>query len=181
MAKAENSLHADWIFTNAVVWVGDEAETSATALAVKGGYILAVGQEAEVMAYAGSHTEVEDLRGSFVMPGFIDSHTHAPGTALSDLYDVSLYTCKTPEACLRAVRRFMRDYPEAQEIRGAGWDIAGFTDKELIHGPRKARLDEISTVIPIILRSYDGHSVWMNSAAFARYGITPRTPILRAA
>ncbi|NCB29763.1 MAG: amidohydrolase, partial [Clostridia bacterium] len=57
----------------------------------------------------------------------------------------------------------------------AGWDISGFTDKELIHGPRKARLDEISEVIPIALRSYDGHSVWMNTAAFARYGITPRT------
>ncbi len=176
MAKAENILQADWIFTNAAVWVSDAAETVATALAVKGGHILAVGSDAEVLAYAGRHTEVEDLRGRFVMPGFIDSHTHAPGTALSDLYDVSLYTCKTPEACLRAVRRFMRDYPEAGEIRGAGWDIAGFTDKELIHGPRKARLDELSATLPIILRSYDGHSVWMNSAAFARYGITRRTP-----
>lgn len=176
MAKGGNNLRADWIFTNAAVWVGDAAESVATALAVKGGRILAVGSDAEVLTHAGRNTEVEDLRGRFVMPGFIDSHTHAPGTALSDLYDVSLYTCKTPEACLRAVRRFIRDYPEAEEIRGAGWDIAGFTDKELIHGPRKARLDEISTAHPIILRSYDGHSVWLNSAAFARYGITPRTP-----
>jgi len=128
------------------------------------------------MAFAGRNTEVEDLRGCFVMPGFIDSHTHAPGTALSDLYDVSLYACKSPEACLRAVRRFMRDFPDAEEIRGAGWDIAGFTDKELIHGPRKSRLDEVSEVLPIILRSYDGHMVWLNSAAFSRYGITPRTP-----
>ena len=176
LAKAENNLHAEWIFTNAVVWVGDAAETAGTALAVKNGHILAVGSDAAVMAYAGCDTEVEDLRGCFVMPGFIDSHTHAPGTALSDLYDVSLYTCKTPEACLRAVRRFMRENPEAEEIRGAGWDIAGFTDKELIHGPRKARLDEISAVLPIILSSYDGHTVWLNSAAFARYGITPRTP-----
>lgn len=128
------------------------------------------------MAYAGRSTEVEDLRGAFVMPAFIDSHTHAPGTALTDLYDVSLYACRTPEACLRAVRRFIRECPEAEEVRGAGWDIAGFTDKELIHGPRKARLDEVSDVLPIILRSYDGHTVWMNSAAFSRYGITPLTP-----
>jgi predicted amidohydrolase YtcJ len=176
LAKAGKILHADWIFTNADVWVGDEAATPASAFAVKNGSILAVGSDAEVLAYAGRHTEVEDLRGLFVMPGFLDSHMHAPGTALSDLYDVSLYTCKTPEACLRAVRRFIRNHPEAAEIRGAGWDIAGFTDKELIHGPRKARLDEISAVLPIILQSYDGHSVWMNSAAFARHGITSRTP-----
>ncbi len=176
MARNRPEGQADWIFTNAVVWTGDAEGTVASALAVKGGCVVAVGPDAAVMAYAGRTTEVEDLRGCFVMPGFIDSHTHAPGTALSDLYDVSLYACKTPEACLRAVRRFMRDFPEAEEIRGAGWDIAGFTDKELIHGPRKARLDEVSEVLPIILRSYDGHMVWLNSAALARYGLTPRTP-----
>ena len=176
MARTDHARQADWIFTNAVVWVGDGTQCVATALAVKGGRICAVGSDSEVLAYAGPDTESEDLRGCFVMPGFIDSHSHAPGTALSDLYDVSLYTCKTPEACIRAIRRFIRDYPEAEEIRGAGWDIAGFTDKELIHGPRKARLDEISNEIPIILRSYDGHTVWLNSAAFSRYAITTHTP-----
>ena len=176
MARTDQARLADWIFTNAIIWVGDAAESVGDALAVKGGRIVAVGTEAKVMACAGRDTEVEDLRGAFVMPGFLDSHTHAPGSALSDLYDVSLYACKTPEACLRAVRRYIRDNPAADEVRGAGWDIAGFTDKELIHGPRKARLDEVSTVLPIVLRSYDGHMVWMNSAAFARHGITPLTP-----
>ena len=176
MANKKQACLADWIFTNAVIWIGDAAERGVTALAVKGTRVLAVGSDTAISSYAGRGTEVEDLRGAFVMPGFIDSHAHAPGTALSDLYDVSLYTCKTPESCLRAVRRFIRDNPEAEEVRGAGWDIAGFTDKELIHGPRKMRLDEVSSVLPIILRSYDGHTVWMNSAGFARYGITPLTP-----
>ena len=176
MAWNRHNGHADWIFTNAIVWVGDAEGKVASALAVKSGRIAAVGSDDEVMAYAGRMTEVENLRGCFVMPGFIDSHTHAPGTALSDLYDVSLYACKTPEACLCAVRRYIRDFPEAEEIRGAGWDISGFTDKELIHGPRKSRLDEVSEVLPIILQSYDGHTVWLNSAALVRYGITPRTP-----
>jgi len=167
---------ADWIYTGATVWIGDAEGRVASALAVKDGRVLAAGSDAEVLRFAGRGTEVEDLRGAFVMPGFLDSHTHAPGTALPDLYDVSLYACKSPDACLRAVRRFIREHPEADEVRGAGWDIAGFTDKELIHGPRKARLDEVSANRPIILRSYDGHSLWLNSAAFARYGITPRTP-----
>ncbi len=174
--KSERDKRAEWIFTNATVWVGDPAGSVVSALAVGDGRILAAGSDDEVLALAGRGTEVEDLRGAFVMPGFIDSHTHAPGTALADLYDVSLYTCKTPEACLRALKRFIREHPRAGEIRGAGWDIAGFTDKELIHGPRKARLDEVSAEVPIILRSSDGHTVWLNSAAFARYGITARTP-----
>lgn len=176
MAKTVRNLQADWVFTHAAMWAGDAAGTVASAFAVRDGRIVAVGNDRDVAPFVGRRTEIEDLRGRFVMPGFIDSHTHAPGTALSDLYDVSLYTCKTPEACLRAVRRYLRDFPEVEEVRGAGWDIAGFTDKELIHGPRRARLDEISATIPIALRSYDGHSVWLNGAAFARYGITPRTP-----
>jgi predicted amidohydrolase YtcJ len=173
---SKQAFTADWIYTGATVWIGDADHRTSAALAVKDGRILAAGSETEVLRFAGPATEVEDLRGAFVMPGFLDSHTHAPGTALPDLYEVSLYTCKSPEACLRAVRRFIREHPEADEVRGAGWDIAGFTDKELIHGPRKARLDELSDVRPIILRSYDGHALWLNSAAFARYGITPRTP-----
>lgn len=175
LAKAAHSLEADWVFTNAVVWAGDAAGSDATAFAVKDGRIVSVGSERDVAPVVGRGTEVEDLRGRFVMPGFIDSHVHAPGTALSDLYEVSLYTCRTPESCLRAVRRYLRDFPEADDVRGAGWDIAGFTDKELIHGPRKSRLDEVSETVPIALRSSDGHSVWMNSAGFARCGITSRT------
>ena len=176
MSFTKQAFEADWIYAGATVWIGDAENRTSAALAVKDGRILAAGSETEVLRFAGPATEVEDLRGAFVMPGFLDSHTHAPGTALPDLYEVSLYTCKSPEACLRAVRRFIREHPEADEVRGAGWDIAGFTDKELIHGPRKARLDELSDVRPIILRSYDGHALWLNSAAFARYGITPRTP-----
>jgi len=175
LVRTDVARHADWIFTNAIIW-GHRSPGGATALAVKDGRIWSVGSDDEVLVCAGPNTEVEDLHGLFVMPGFIDSHTHAPGTALSDLYDVSLYSCKTPEACVRAVRRYLREFPDSEEIRGAGWDIAGFTDKELLHGPRKARLDEISTEVPIILRSYDGHTLWMNSAAFMRYGITPLTP-----
>ncbi len=172
----QQTCAADWIYTGAIVWVGDAKNRIATALAVKDGRVLAVGNEVDVLRFAGRTTEIENLHGSFVMPGFLDSHTHAPGTALPDLYDVSLYACKSPEACLHAVRQFICEHPEANEVRGAGWDIAGFTDKELIHGPRKARLDEVLSTHPIILRSYDGHALWLNSAAFARYGITPRTP-----
>lgn len=176
MANGRTIRSADWIFTHATVWTGDEAGLDAEAFAVRDGRVLAVGSNEDVLAFAGKRTEVEDLRGRFVMPGFVDSHAHAPGTALPDLYDVSLYVCKTPDACLRAVRRYLHDFPDADEVRGAGWDISGFTDKELIHGPRRSRLDEVSATVPIALSSYDAHTVWMNSAAFARYGITSHTP-----
>lgn len=176
MGSAKQAVTADWIYTGATVWIGDAENRTAAALAVKDGRVLATGSKEAVLRFAGPNTEIEDLRGAFVMPGFLDSHTHAPGTALADLYEVSLYTCKSPDDCLQAVRRFMREQPDADEVRGAGWDIAGFTDKELIHGPRKARLDALSEDRAIILRSYDGHALWLNSAAFARYGITPRTP-----
>jgi len=176
LSQSRESRFADAVFVNARIWVGDGSGSVVSGLAVRDGRILAAGSDDDVVRMARRPSDVEDLGGAFVMPGFIDSHTHAPGTALADLYDVSLYTCKSPDSVLRAVRKFIRENPDSEEVRGAGWDIAGFSDKELVHGPRKGRLDDVSSTLPIILQSYDGHTLWLNSAAFTRYGITSRTP-----
>ena len=101
MGSAKQAVTADWIYTGATVWIGDAENRTAAALAVKDGRVLATGSKEAVLRFAGPNTEIEDLRGAFVMPGFLDSHTHAPGTALADLYEVSLYTCKSPDDCLQ--------------------------------------------------------------------------------
>src|ERR1043165_1007225 len=67
---------ADLIFTNATVWTVDPARPRAQAVAVLDGKILAVGAQNEMKAYTSSRTTVIDLKGKFVLPGFIDDHTH---------------------------------------------------------------------------------------------------------
>ena len=78
MRPADTSLFAaDAIYVNGKVVTVDPHDSVASALAVKGDRILAVGSDAEMREFAGSSTEVVDLAGKTVLPGINDSHMHA--------------------------------------------------------------------------------------------------------
>ena len=77
MRFSKQAFTADWIYTGATIWIGDAKGQTATAMAVKDGRILATGSETEVLRFVGPATEVEDLRGAFVMPGFLFAHARA--------------------------------------------------------------------------------------------------------
>ena len=81
---------ADLIVTNAHIITVDAADTIAQSLAVQGNRILAVGSNAEVMALRGPGTEVMDVGGRTVLPGFIDGHTHVEGMALVETFSLNI-------------------------------------------------------------------------------------------
>ena len=120
--------------------------------------------------------KVIDLKGSPVIPGLIDSHIHPPGTSLVDLYEVSLYGLTSVEECKNAIRCFIKNNKGIDVVYGRGWSLGIFEGEELSKGPKKEHLDEVSTEIPIILRAYDGHTLWLNSKAFEKFGIDKNTP-----
>ena len=66
-------MKVDKIIKNAKIFTADKTNPEATALAVKDGKFIYVGDEAGLSAYEG---EVTDLGGKFIMPGIIDSHVH---------------------------------------------------------------------------------------------------------
>ena len=124
----------------------------------------------------GNSLKVIDLKGKSVLPGFIDSHIHPPGTSLVDLYEVSLYGLSSIEECKEAIRCFMEKNKGIDAVYGRGWSLGIFEGEELSKGPKKEHLDEVSREIPIILRAYDGHTLWLNSKAFEKFGIDGNTP-----
>ncbi|WP_245580380.1 amidohydrolase [Arthrobacter castelli] len=139
------------------------------AVAIKDGLIVAIGMP-DVEAWKGRATEIVDLNGQFLLPGFQDAHIHptAGGLAqlrcdLSGMHDRSEY--------LDAIGEYAKSNPSAPSIQGAGWygDVFedGFPDKSL--------LDAIEQHRPIVLNSHDGHGVWANSEALQRAGITRDT------
>src|SRR5262250_2463821 len=77
-ARPEDSTEAvaDTIYTNGEVITVNDAQPSAEAVAVKDGKILAVGARDEVMRRQGPSTEVVDLKGRTMVPGFVDGHSH---------------------------------------------------------------------------------------------------------
>jgi predicted amidohydrolase YtcJ len=159
---------ADRIFVNGVVWTG--TGKVAEALAVRSGKLLGVGSSAEVRKLAEKHTDVVDLKGRFVVPGFNDAHLHFLSGALA-ARELDLSLAETPEAVEKAVSSYASTKKDAPWIEGRGWSYGAFPGGL----PDKALLDRAVPDRAAYMTSYDGHTGWCNSAALLAAGITRLT------
>ena len=165
---------ADQVWTNGVIFTVDEKNSFAEAVAAKNGVIVYVGSAEGALPYIGDQTKVVDLEGRMMLPGMTDSHIHAPGAALCQLYQIALNGVLTEEATMASLEKYVAEHPDLEIYYGSGFSVGAFSGEEVARGPRKERLDAISDK-PIIITSYDCHSCWLNSAAFAYFGITRET------
>ena len=170
----DTSATADKVWTNGVIYTADEADTFAEAVAVKDGTIIFVGSAKDAEGYIGKDTEVVDLAGKMMLPGMTDSHLHPPGTMYAELFNINLNGVLTEEDTMRIIEEYVAANPDMEVYYGDGFSVGAFSGEEVSKGPKKERLDAISDK-PIIIGSYDGHSAWLNSAAFEYCGITKDT------
>lgn len=139
-------------------------------MAVTGDRITAVGRE-EVHDLAGPRTEVVDLAGRLLLPGFQDAHVH-PVPAGLELTQCDLTGAKTADETLAAVRAYADAHPEREWITGGGWSMEAFEGGT----PTKELLDAVAPDRPVYLPNRDHHGAWVNSRALALAGITRDTP-----
>jgi len=170
------AVEADAVLLNGVIHTANANDTTVKALAIKDGKILALGSSGEMEIYIGSGTEVTDLAGKMALPGMIDSHLHPPGNALVELYNIYLSQQDDKDTILAKAAKFISANPGLDAYYGSGWSVGVFEGEEIIRGPKKEHLDAISPDKPVILTSYDGHSIWANSKALEIAGITKDTP-----
>ncbi|MFG2779610.1 amidohydrolase [Streptomyces prunicolor] len=161
-------MHADLLFTNGPV-LTPEGRT-ATAVAVTGDRITAVGH-AEVHELAGPRTQVVDLAGRLLLPGFQDAHVH-PVPAGLELTQCDLTRAKTAEDTVAAVRAYADAHPEREWITGGGWSMEAFEGGT----PTKELLDSVVPDRPVYLPNRDHHGAWVNSRALQLAGITKDMP-----
>ncbi|MET9386746.1 amidohydrolase [Streptomyces sp. NPDC002928] len=161
-------MHADLLFTGGPV-LTPEGRT-ATAAAVTGDRITAVGH-AEAHDLAGPRTEVVDLAGRLLLPGFQDAHVH-PVPAGLELSQCDLTGTRTADDTLAAVRAYAQAHPEREWILGGGWSMEAFEGGM----PTKELLDAAVPDRPVYLPNRDHHGAWVNSRALALAGITRDTP-----
>ena len=162
-----NHEPVDTIYTNGVLWTGDPSKPTAEALAVKGEYIAAVGSNTEILKSKGSSTQVVDLKGRFVTPGFNDAHLHflvRPEVELNESDDLKTIQKK--------LRDFVAAHPDSTWILGRGWGYTSFPDRK----PHRRYLDEIVKDRPVRLSERDGHMLVLNSKALELSHITRKTP-----
>lgn len=164
-------IHADLVLNNGVVYTADGEGRKAEAVAVSKDRIVCVGSDHEMKPFIGSNTEVIDLAGRTVLPGFHDAHLH-PVLGGLDFNGCSLAGIETLESCLDTIRTYARSHPELPVIRGSGWIHDGFPPQ----GPDRIHLDRIVPDRPVMLKAVDGHSLWVNSMVLEAAGITGSTP-----
>ncbi len=163
------------VIINAKVYTMNKYNEIKEAIVIKDSKIMYVGDNIKAKDYINSVTQVIDAKGKIVLPGFIDSHIHPPGTALTELYEVSLYELNNIQDYKDKIKEFINNNDDLDIVYGKGWSLGNFEGEELAKGPKKEHLDEISKDIPIVLRSYDGHMLWLNSKAFEQFNITKYT------
>jgi predicted amidohydrolase YtcJ len=161
---------ADYALINGRVYTMNEKQPWADAVAVEGNKIIYVGDAAGLRDVIGFGTEVIDLDGKMVMPGFLDGHFHPLSGALF-ARGAQLQTDDMDDMVNR-IRTYAEENPDADVITGFGWRTGMYPDGFLT----KETLDAIESERPIYLWAIDGHGAWVNSKALELAGVDKDTP-----
>ncbi len=167
------------IYTNGEVITVNDAQPSAEAVAVKDGKILAVGAREDVMRYQGPSTEVVDLKGRTMVPGFVDGHSHIcdygalwgyPTLSPPPVDDV-----KSINDIIVKMRRFIHEkkIPRGVAVFGNGYDDSMLAEKR---HPAKEDLDRVSTEHPVVIVHASGHLGSANTLALEKVGFVSGAP-----
>ena len=163
---------ADIVFRNGSIYTVDVNRSWADAVAIRDGRIVYVGANAGAEPLVGPSTQVVDLEGRMMLPGFQDVHIHPIGGGI-EAQACNLNGLATLEEYIATIATCAEENPDEPWITGGGWSMAVFgpganASAELI--------DEVVPDRPVMLTSADGHSAWVNSKALEIAGITADTP-----
>ena len=158
---------ADLLVYNAAIYTVDSSFTTAEAMAVKDGKIVAVGNTTELESKY-EPKEKLDVQGKFIYPGFIDAHTHFFGYGNS-LQIADLAGTESWEAILEVLKKFAATHREGW-LLGRGWDQ---NDWPVETFPTNEKLDELFPDRPVLLSRIDGHAAIANTKALELAGLKP--------
>jgi len=163
--------HADTVFVGGTIFTAGWQASAPAAVAVIDGRIAAIGADEEIRALAGPTTEVVDITGRLLLPGFQDAHVH-PILGGVELLQCDLSDAVDAADCIRLVNEYAAANPDAEWILGGGWSMDFFPGGT----PTSALLDAVVADRPVLLMNRDHHGSWVNSRALALGGITASTP-----
>jgi len=169
-------IYADSVILNGNIITLDIKNTIATDAAILNGKIIALGNKSEIEKYIDNKTEVINLLGKTVIPGFIDSHSHF----LSEGSYRIIFTDLSEEAGIKSITDIQRVLSEKAKNTPRGEWIFGYQEddsklEEKRH-PTRWDLDNISTNHPILITTVGGHFWIVNSYVLEKAGVTKNTP-----
>ncbi|GAA4360040.1 amidohydrolase [Paeniglutamicibacter cryotolerans] len=163
---------ADLVLKNGTIETMDEGERRVSALAVRNGRILAVGEAAE--AAIGAGTRVIDLEGAFVMPGLQDVHNHHMLAGQLDLFELDKPPTLSLDGFLAAIAEYSATLAADAWVVGGSWGSGLLNELNTVDA--LARLDAATGGRPALFKDDSKHNRWANTRALDLAGITAETP-----
>jgi hypothetical protein len=162
--------NADLVVTNGRIHTMNGNQPQASAIAVKNGRIVAVGDAAAVGPLTGSDTRVVDLKGATVTPGIVDVHTHMMMGGQAELFELRINPTSSFDTLIKRLKETAANTPEG------GWIIGGQWGSDLLPklntAESLAALDAATAGRPVMLRDDTYHNRWVNSEAMRRAGVS---------
>lgn len=172
-SACNNKETADIVFKNGTIYTVDNQQSMAEAVAVKDGMILAIGSSKDISAYEGRETEVIDLAGKTMTPGFIESHGHLMGIGYNKL-ELDLMHVKTYDELVEKVAEAVEKAEPGDWITGRGWHQSKWieTPDKVVKGfQTHEQMSAVSPDNPVYLRHASGHATFANAKAMELAGV----------
>ena len=160
---------ADAVFINAKIYTVNDSQPWAEALAIKDGKIVYVGDTASAKQHIDENTEVRDLEGKMVLPGFVSGHDHLVASNWTKA-GVNLFPAKSKEETLQLIKEHADANPDDEFLYGYGWNYTTYGGR-----PTAAEMDAVTPNHKAILFDFTIHDAWLNSALMEAGGIDKNT------
>ena len=191
IAPGAYAQHADFVVRNGTIWTVDDDNPQAEAVAVLDGHFIYVGSNSGVEQHVGPDTEVIDLDGAFVTPGFYDNHVHFESTGRL-LYGLNLLDVSDEENFIERIRDVHERYAPGTWITGGDWSAyetwaegavaeAGHeVNRDDLYGnlflPDKNMIDGFTASRPVLVNRFDRKVYLANTLALEMAGIRRGQP-----
>ncbi len=162
----------DMILYGGPIYTGLDNDPTTDAVAVEEGVIVSTGNRELLLMAADHKTEIIDLKGAAMFPGFQDAHAHFLGIGMREL-TLNLEDVRSIAELVSIVASNVQHTGEKEPVYGRGWIETGWPEGRM---PTRDDLDPVSGDNPVLLRRADGHAMVVNSTALAAAGITDETP-----
>ena len=162
----------DYVILNGRIFTSDSSQPSAEAFAVKNDRFIAVGSTDYIKGLASRGTEIIDAEGMFIVPGFIDAHSHPSGAGVNELVQVNADRRSVVEI-KEAIAERARNTPRGQWVRAFKYDDTKLDEGRPIN---RFDLDEAAPENPVEVRHRGGHTGVYNSMALGLAGVNAETP-----
>ena len=175
--QAPTAEPADLVLTNGKVVTVEDGAPEAQAVAIRGSRIVAVGSTEAMKPHIGTATQVIDVKGQLVIPGFVEGHGHFTGIGNAEL-GLKLMNTTSWEQIVAMVAERVKTAKPGEWIYGRGWHQEKWTarpDPNVEGFPVHDALSKVSPNNPVVLTHASGHASFVNAKAMELSGITSAT------